>query len=171
MPRIAALLRYAPWMNSPRWDLSFNAMDISATREMLTSVTTKQNATNFPFHASAKSCFARSPNRSTGRVALNTNWFRPLIIFSFKSPVFLKNTPSTIIKKMGIVAFRLNIRFSIDFYLCFFIYYKFPQFFFSVTTVICWALLYTHKSDFVNWRILYFLWNKKPAKMDWFYTE
>ena len=102
-------------------------MDIRVTREMLSSVTTKQNATNFPFHAWAKSCFARSPNSNTGSVA----------IFSFKSPVFLKNTPSTIIKKIGIVAFRLNIRFSIDVYLCFFLNYKFPQFFFSVTTVIC----------------------------------
>ena len=110
-------------MNSPRSPLSLSIMEIHAARTIPIRVTPKQNSTNLVSQTWEKSELARSSNSRTGSAALNTNWFIRSTKGPSISPTFLNNTPSTISIKIGIVAFKLNIRFSTSVCLHSFVHY------------------------------------------------
>ena len=92
---------------------SFHSSEIKVDIVILIAVTTKQKRINLISHTSEKSTVASCSNSNTGSGTKNTNLF----IFTAKTssihPSFLNNIPSNIIKKIGIVAFKLKIKFSI----------------------------------------------------------
>lgn len=63
-------------------------------------------------HAVRKSESLISLNRSTGRVTLKLKEFKVFVKGSSITFRFFKIYPITMIRKTGMVAFRLNIRFS-----------------------------------------------------------
>lgn len=100
-------------MNSPRSVWSLRKREMPAEMPILMIVTKKQNNTNLVSHASLKSTADRSLNKTSGSGTRKTNLF----ILSAKSssihPIFRRNSPSTIRRNTGTVAFKLNMRFSI----------------------------------------------------------
>ena len=92
---------------------SFHSSEIKVDIVILIAVTTKQKRINLISHTSEKSTVASCSNSNTGSGTKNTNLF----IFAAKTssihPSFLNNIPSNIIKNIGIVAFKLKIKFSI----------------------------------------------------------
>ena len=76
-------------------------------------VAKKQNRTNLISHTAEKSESDRSWNSSTGSAILNTNLFILLVNDSSRIPTFRKKSPKIIVRKIGIVAFRLKIRLLI----------------------------------------------------------
>ena len=84
-----------------------------AARQIERKVAARQNRTNFPFHAEAKSCPAISANNSKGSAILKTNefsCFAKSLLTSFRRD---STYPRTISRKIGSVALMLKIRFSI----------------------------------------------------------
>lgn len=75
-------------------------------------VAKKQKRTIFVSQAEAKSAPEMSWNKRAGRAALNTNLFIPFTKESLNKPAFLKKQPKSKVKKIGIVAFKQKIRFS-----------------------------------------------------------
>ena len=97
-------------MYSPRIVLSFHSIATKAAIAMDVIVTTKQKTTNFVSHASCMFTVERSKNNITGSGPLKTKEFILFAKSSSMIPTLLKNNPSNISKKMGTVAFRLNIK-------------------------------------------------------------
>lgn len=93
-------------------DLSFQRKEITIAAPILRQVAATQNKTNFPFHTSIKSAVARSSKSRAGKAAVNTNLFNLLTKASSIKPIFRKIYPIIIVKKIGMVASRLKIRFS-----------------------------------------------------------
>jgi hypothetical protein len=114
IPSSAALLLYEACINSPRIDLSLHKQETSVDIVMLISVTTKQNTINLMFQTLEKSTAARSLNSKKGKGILNTNLFILFAKSSSKIPTLRRKSPNTIIRKIGPVAFRQNIKFSIS---------------------------------------------------------
>ena len=80
---------------------------------MLINVTTKQNTINLMFQTLEKSTDARSLNSKKGKGILNTNLFILFAKSSSKIPTLRRKSPNTIIRKIGPVAFRQNIKFIV----------------------------------------------------------
>ena len=80
---------------------------------ILSSVAIKQKRTNLPFQALLKSTFAKSANSITGSGTRNTKAFIFVANSSSIQFNFRKNSPRTISKKIGTVAFKLKIKLSI----------------------------------------------------------
>ena len=95
-------------------DLSLHRQETSVDIVMLINVTTKQNTINLMFQTLEKSTDARSLNSKKGKGILNTNLFILFAKSSSKIPTLRRKSPNTIIRKIGPVAFRQNIKFSIS---------------------------------------------------------
>ena len=95
-------------------DLSLHRHETSVDIVMLINVTTKQNTINLMFQTLEKSTDARSLNSKKGKGILNTNLFILFAKSSSKIPTLRRKSPNTIIRKIGPVAFRQNIKFSIS---------------------------------------------------------
>ena len=138
---IAALLRYAAWINSPLALLSFKRWESPHTARIESSVAKKQNRTNLISHTAEKSESDRSWNSSTGSAILNTNLFILLVNDSSRIPTFRKKSPKIIVRKIGIVAFRLKIRLLIP---VFFL----PVHFYNLRSSLREASAYSDRRDF-----------------------
>lgn len=79
---------------------------------MLIIVTMAQKSTKVLSQIATKSCLARSINKRAGRKILKTSLLSTPVLFSSSHFILFNIYPTTIIRKMGIVAFNLNIRFS-----------------------------------------------------------
>ena len=81
---------------------------------MPASVATKQKPMKPGSHMSERSAVARSLNSSTGMPMVKTNLFMPFAVSVSTTSVRRKTMPTTMRKNSGIMAFRLNIRLSME---------------------------------------------------------
>src|SRR5699024_4670608 len=89
-----------------------HAREHKAAIPMQRKVAAKQNSTNFGFQTSEKSTVARSPNNSTGSGTKKTNLFNFAANSSSIHPSLRNRSPRSMRRKIGTVALRLNIKFS-----------------------------------------------------------